>query len=153
VTEAISSEVVRGASEVARWARGRPGAPRADEGAAPDAAGVDVSRSGALLCASCRSPVTEERARVAVEGATRHERVNPAGYAFLVDCFAVAPGGRPLGEPSSEFAWFPRYAWRVVVCARCHAHLGWRFDGPDTFFGLRVDMLVSEDLRSGEPPL
>ena len=31
------------------------------------------------------------------------------------------------GEPETAHSWFPGFAWTVANCARCHAHVGWRF--------------------------
>jgi hypothetical protein len=31
------------------------------------------------------------------------------------------------GRPTSRDSWFPGYAWRIVSCARCYSHLGWKF--------------------------
>ena len=32
-----------------------------------------------------------------------------------------------VGSPSTQDSWFPGYAWTIVHCARCYAHLGWHF--------------------------
>lgn len=29
--------------------------------------------------------------------------------------------------PSTEFSWFPGYAWQIALCKRCQIHIGWRF--------------------------
>ena len=49
-----------------------------------------------------------------------------------------------VSEPTTEFTWFAGYAWTVVACGRCGAHLGWRYDAVDgahpvRFYGLLVD--------------
>jgi hypothetical protein len=31
------------------------------------------------------------------------------------------------GRPTTRDSWFPGYAWRIVSCARCYSHLGWKF--------------------------
>jgi cereblon len=53
------------------------------------------------------------------------------------------------GRPSTEFTWFPGYAWEIAWCSRCGEHLGWRFtavtDGePGLFWGLRRDAIMEE---------
>lgn len=30
------------------------------------------------------------------------------------------------GGASTEFTWFPGYAWTIALCAACKAHVGWR---------------------------
>lgn len=74
-----------------------------------------------------------------------HDRVNPAGFAFRIGCFARADGARTAGEQSDEFPWFPRHSWQVVVCASCLVHLGWRFENGIVpgFFGLDLARLTS----------
>lgn len=31
---------------------------------------------------------------------------------------------------STEFSWFPGYAWQIANCTVCLAHIGWRFSLP-----------------------
>jgi hypothetical protein len=95
----------------------------------------------AVLCGRCEAPVARDADRVSLFGAHVHDRVNPAGYAYRIGCFARADGAMPVGPPSSEFPWFPRHVWRCAVCARCFAQLGWHFAGAASFFGLILDAL------------
>ncbi len=89
-----------------------------------------------LRCAACEHPVTRPRHRVARQGAHQHTFVNPAGVVFEVACFAEAEGALALGAPTRHFTWFAAYAWRYAHCGGCGAHLGWRFEGPEPFWGL-----------------
>ncbi|XP_059611561.1 protein cereblon [Phlebotomus argentipes] len=49
---------------------------------------------------------------------------------------------------STQFSWFPGYAWKITVCGRCHRHLGWQFVAekknlrPHSFFGLTQRSIV-----------
>ncbi|MFO0616128.1 MAG: cereblon family protein [Polyangiaceae bacterium] len=95
-----------------------------------------------MRCAQCRSAVARVCDRVERFGASEHDRVNPAGFVFRIACYARADGARPEGPASLEFAWFPRAAWRVGLCAACGAHLGWFFGGDAPFVGLRVDAVI-----------
>jgi hypothetical protein len=97
-----------------------------------------------LLCASCRHPVTDTAKCIVVQGAHEHVRTNPHGYTFRFGCFSVAPGCTPAGIPTPEWSWFPGYHWRLAVCGRCSAHLGWAFRGAEAseFFALVLNRLV-----------
>jgi hypothetical protein len=77
----------------------------------------------------------------------RRERLaHDHGVVFRIACFAVAPGCSAVGEPTTEFTWFPGFAWQVATCRRCREHLGWLFLGPDDrFHGLIEDRLVEAD--------
>lgn len=91
----------------------------------------------AILCRTCRAPVTERREGVAVNGTHIHTFFNPAGIVFEICCFSRAAGCQVYGEPTSEFAWFAGSKWQYAVCATCQVHLGWLFTMPgSSFFGL-----------------
>lgn len=49
-------------------------------------------------------------------------------------------GHRLQGRPSTQYSWFPGYAWTIAVCSACGEHLGWRFTSstksPAAFYGL-----------------
>jgi hypothetical protein len=94
-----------------------------------------------LFCATCRHPITHQDHAVAVGGAHEHRCTNPAGLQFRIGCFREAKGCIELGEATTEHTWFAGCAWRVALCAKCRAHLGWRFDGDDVFYGLILGRL------------
>ena len=53
------------------------------------------------------------------------------------------------GTPTTEFTWYPGYAWTIARCDRCGAHVGWAFDAvsdaaPERFWGLRREAIVEE---------
>ncbi|BAV32738.1 hypothetical protein SCL_0416 [Sulfuricaulis limicola] len=101
-------------------------------------------REKRLFCAACRHPVTHQDQRIPVQGAHEHHCTNPHGIAYHISCFREAPGCAPIGEATTEFTWFPGYAWRIALCTNCRAHLGWRFQSPDDYFhGLIVARLTS----------
>jgi hypothetical protein len=105
-----------------------------DATTAPDAA---------LLCASCRHPITHDSERTEVDGAHESVRVNLAGMVFRVGCFSRAPGCRPVGEITANWTWFAGHTWQVVVCGRCGDHLGWLYRGASRFYGLLLDHLTA----------
>ena len=55
----------------------------------------------------------------------------------------------PAGPPTTEFTWYPGYAWEVACCGRCRAHVGWAFGAvsnhrPARFWALRRDGIIEE---------
>ncbi len=103
-----------------------------------------------LLCAACRSPVTDESQRIEVGGAHEHAFRNPNDLTFHIGCFADAAGCAARGTPTLEWTWFAGHAWQVALCRGCHAHLGWRYRRPEggTFHGLILDRLIPESSSS-----
>lgn len=76
---------------------------------------------------------------------------NPAGYiheTLTVHKTIDEEVLRIVDRPSSEFSWFPGYAWQIAVCGVCSAHIGWKFTAltkhlkPKSFFGLSCKSLV-----------
>jgi hypothetical protein len=99
-----------------------------------------------LLCSACLSPVTSESELVAIAGSRLHHRTNPNGIEFEFACFRAAPGAEVRGQPTTEFSWFPGYAWSYSMCRSCDSHLGWHFEGRNpSFHGLILDRLTRED--------
>lgn len=68
--------------------------------------------------------------------------VNPGGYVHETITVYKAKGLTLMGDPSTENSWFPGYAWTIIKCSRCGAHMGWRFTAakrklsPQKFWGL-----------------
>jgi hypothetical protein len=124
----------------------------------PSQPALDASRDreppdAALICAFCRHPITSLAFRIDVHGAHRHTFANPYGMIFRIGCFSEAPGCRPVGAPSSEFAWFSGHDWQVSLCTRCGLHLGWRFTSAATsFHGLILDRLQDAPLQPPQQP-
>jgi len=102
-----------------------------------------VDQERVVRCRRCDGTVARSTDAIAVDGKHLHRFVNPSGVEFDVRCFGDARGCSPSGDASTFFSWFPGHAWRVVVCARCGVHLGWRFEGAGSVFhGLIVDRIV-----------
>lgn len=99
--------------------------------------GADEEGDRAVRCGACGHDVTSQRAALAVGGEIDHTFFNPAGVIFEIRCFERAPGCAVAGAPTTEFSWFPGYAWRYAACSACGSHLGWSFQGVEpAFFGL-----------------
>uniref|UniRef100_A0A1B0D3S5 Uncharacterized protein n=1 Tax=Phlebotomus papatasi TaxID=29031 RepID=A0A1B0D3S5_PHLPP len=75
---------------------------------------------------------------------------NPGGYIHdTVTLFGVEEDSVTVERSkSTQFSWFPGYAWKITVCARCQRHLGWQFVAekknlrPRSFFGLTQRSIV-----------
>ena len=75
--------------------------------------------------------------------------VNPHGVMHEVVSVRWAENLVATGTPTTEFTWYPGYAWRIAWCGRCGAHAGWSFvavaEGePRSFWGLRRDAIIEE---------
>ena len=90
------------------------------------------------LCAGCDRPITDDDARMEVDGAHVHVRINPVGVVYRFGCFDRADCVIS-DQPTLENTWFPGSAWQYAHCPGCALHLGWFFGG---FFGLVLDRLV-----------
>ncbi len=101
-----------------------------------------------LLCSICKQPVTSRGERREIAGKLNHVCANPHGFVFEIGCFARAWGCRGVGPYTSEYSWFPGYAWQILQCSQCSSHLGWSFTPVQAegagFFGLILDRLVEE---------
>ena len=116
--------------------------PEIDEEDAPD----DAANDRHLVCAGCRNPITHSRYRTAREGQHRHVFFNPHGLVFEIGCFSQASGCLQAGRSTSEFTWFPGYAWQITLCSACTLHLGWRFQSEDGdgFYGFILSCLLEQ---------
>ncbi len=110
----------------------------------------DGNKRKRLICRFCKYYITTQDALIVRFGSSRHVFFNPQGQLFELDLFSHAPGCISLGIRTTEFTWFPGYAWQVTLCHQCHAHLGWRYSAIDStsttslFFGLIAGYLEEE---------
>lgn len=103
-----------------------------------------ADREQRLFCARCGHTITRQDQRIAVNGTHAHDFTNPHGLTFHIGCFRDAPGCIPFGAATTEFTWFPGYAWQIADCASCGVHLGWLFtSSADGFYGLILNRLTS----------
>ena len=94
------------------------------------------------LCAACSKRITQDKERFAYEGETEFQFANPDGYFFDIITFSSAEGCRVEGSPTLEFTWFKDHAWTYALCSRCRLHLGWKFTGKFSFYGLIKTRIV-----------
>lgn len=70
--------------------------------------------------------------------------VNPGGYIHEMITVYKVEGLKLVGGQSTENTWFSGFAWTVVQCKNCAAHVGWKFaatskgqgQSPEKFWGL-----------------
>ncbi|MGH7859922.1 MAG: cereblon family protein [Candidatus Binatia bacterium] len=103
-----------------------------------------------ILCRRCGEELSDagEVFAMSSEGAGG-VFVNPHGIVHEIVTMRRVRNVVVLGPPTTEFTWFPGYAWEIAWCARCRAHVGWSFAAvggasPPTFFGLRRDSIVEK---------
>ncbi len=105
----------------------------------------DFDKKEFLLCAVCHNRITRKTDKINIDEKHQHTFANPHGLVFHIGCFVNAPGCISYGEETEFFTWFPGYKWRVALCLRCGALLGWAFHSNDEhFFGLILDNLIEE---------
>ncbi|MBI2376549.1 MAG: hypothetical protein HYV07_21315 [Deltaproteobacteria bacterium] len=117
-----------------------------DASSPSSSSGVAEKADRALACRGCGSSISRPELAFGVDGG-EPVRVFPNPYGQMRKILTVrdAWGIVGVGEPTMEFTWFDGFAWTAVMCASCHAHLGWRFDasGPRSrFFGLLIEALI-----------
>lgn len=111
---------------------------------------TDARDRRALRCAACGQAVSSMDAAFTAPGADAPTSMfaNPHGHVFEVLTVRRAWAIGAIGEPTTEFTWFPGYAWRVAFCTGCATHLGWAFDArsaglePRAFWGLVRDAIT-----------
>eukprot|EP00301_Raphidiophrys_heterophryoidea_P008176 c1306_g2_i1.p1 GENE.c1306_g2_i1~~c1306_g2_i1.p1 ORF type:complete len:399 (+),score=72.76 c1306_g2_i1:50-1198(+) len=102
-----------------------------------------------LVCSLCRQLVCQEDALIRETLPTMRSAVyvyeldilniecpcysatNPSDVRF--DVIRAHPERcdiQTTGTPTPEYSWFPPYAWKMVHCGGCMAHLGWHFEMP-----------------------
>lgn len=103
-----------------------------------------------IVCRRCATFLSEEKAVFSVtEGGAVQVFPNPSGWLRKIVTVRWAENLVPVSRPTTDFTWFAGYAWTIVTCAGCAAHLGWLYEDVAnqsiaSFYGL----LVAEVERS-----
>lgn len=98
-----------------------------------------------IFCRKCRHIITRPAEAIQVNGQHQHTFANPHGQIFEIGCFQMAEGCGYIGQKTTEWSWFKGFSWKVAVCGKCRAQVGWLFVGSkelDTFHGLILERLV-----------
>jgi len=96
-----------------------------------------------LCCRNCGEEIgkQEDIFSMSSEG-PQGAYVNPGGYVHETLTLFKAKNLSLVGEPSTEYSWFPGYAWTICQCRYCDCHMGWKFTAsnsslkPKKFWGL-----------------
>jgi len=94
------------------------------------------------LCIACNKKITSDKARFEYDNQSEFQFINPGGFYFDILTFCSADGSREMGEPTLEFTWFKGHSWSFAVCSRCSNHLGWKYVGKYSFYGLIKSRLI-----------
>jgi hypothetical protein len=94
------------------------------------------------LCVACSKKITEDKERFPYDGETEFHFTNPDGYVFDIITFSNADGCHVEGKSTLEFTWFKGHSWSFALCSRCGLHLGWKYSGKFSFYGLIKSRLV-----------
>lgn len=94
------------------------------------------------LCLKCSKKITEDKERFLYDGQSEFRFTNPDGFIFDIITFKTADGCLEEGKPTMDFTWFKNHAWRFAICSRCGLHLGWKYSGQFSFYGLIKSRLI-----------
>ena len=101
-----------------------------------------LSQCRVLVCRSCGKQLGDQANMFSMskEG-PQGAFVNPSGHLHETLTLFKAKNLRLVGRPSSEYSWFPGYAWTITECLGCWSHIGWKFTAtqsklsPAKFYG------------------
>lgn len=102
-----------------------------------------MERCHVLCCRNCGEEISKQEdifsmSREGPQGAY----VNPGGYVHETLTLYKAKNLTLVGDSSTEYSWFPGYAWTICQCRYCDSHMGWKFTAsssklaPRKFWGL-----------------
>ncbi|XP_069945300.1 uncharacterized protein [Cherax quadricarinatus] len=121
--------------------------------------GTELTENSRGNFVNITSPLSESTHQLSVLGHS-HLMVqtlrNPADVTFNL-VMVKRSGCSGIGEWYSDHTWFPGYSWKVCICPRCQAHLGWVFEpvgrasishfkaSSEGFYGLILEKLITEE--------
>ena len=88
------------------------------------------------LCLKCSKKITTDKERFLYNNESEFQFTNPNGFVFDIITFDSADGCHEEGIPTMEFTWFSGHSWSFALCSRCGLHLGWKYTGKFSFYGL-----------------
>ena len=94
------------------------------------------------LCIACNKKITSDKERFKFNNQSEFQFVNPSGFYFDIITFGSADGCFGVGEPTVDNTWFEGHKWSFAICSRCSNHLGWKYAGKYSFYGLIKSRLI-----------
>ena len=94
------------------------------------------------LCIACNKKITSDKERFKFNNQSEFQFVNPSGFYFDIITFGSADGCFEVGEPTLDNTWFEGHKWSFAICSRCSNHLGWKYAGKYSFYGLIKSRLI-----------
>ena len=94
------------------------------------------------LCIACNKKITSDKERFQFNDKSEFQFINPGGFYFDIITFESADGCFEVGEPTLDFTWFEGHEWSFAICSRCSNHLGWKYRGKYSFYGLIKSRLI-----------
>lgn len=99
-----------------------------------------------IVCSICSNHITHKSEKIKINQEANHTFVNPHGFVYNIECYKKAPGCMAIGKATNEFTWFKGYSWQIIICSKCHTHLGWKYEsGGDGFYGLIKDLIIEKE--------
>ncbi|MGD8780898.1 MAG: cereblon family protein [Ignavibacteria bacterium] len=99
-------------------------------------------KGGDWLCKNCYNKIASDKERYYYSGSSEFNFTNPQGFQFDIITFTKADGCNSEGEAILDYTWFSGYSWNYSTCSQCGIHLGWKYFGSNTFYGLIKTRLV-----------
>ena len=94
------------------------------------------------LCIACNKKITSDKERFEYNNQSEFQFVNPSGFYFDIITFESADSCFEVGEPTLNNTWFEGHKWSFAICSRCSNHLGWKYVGKYSFYGLIKSRLI-----------
>ncbi|XP_023335486.1 protein cereblon [Eurytemora carolleeae] len=102
-----------------------------------------------LVCSRCSTHLANQSDIFSMsEDGPQAAFVNLGGHLHETLTLYQARNLKLVGTPSTEYSWFPGYAWTILECGTCHNHIGWKFTAaksslkPVKFYGFSGKSII-----------
>mmetsp|Transcript_4465 Transcript_4465/g.8837 ORF Transcript_4465/g.8837 Transcript_4465/m.8837 type:complete len:373 (-) Transcript_4465:1973-3091(-) len=95
-----------------------------------------MKRFRSICCKFCNHVLVESKADILPSPATYF--VNPYGSVHGIVKARLVDGAVDDDPPNPELSWMKGYAWQIVLCKRCYAHIGWKFSAWESIDSVRM---------------
>jgi hypothetical protein len=114
---------------------------------------VRAQKKRYFSCNQCSEPITEVSSLFRMTDDIAPLFANPSSRMFRMLSFTqVLPLSVDIVRmpPAVDGTWFQNFAWTIVICRTCEAHLGWRYDWVG---GLHSDLISAIQFRQPVIPV